>query len=206
MMCGGTVDAGDPHGEQCSDHREVAHAVDEVAPALVRQGDDHAGHARADEARRIEHRRVQGDGIAQIALVLDQRDDERLPAGHVERVDDALEDADDDQPANRNGAGKGQPGKHERDDHRRGLRADQQPVAVPAVDEDSRERGEEERRELRGEADDPQQQRRAGQPIDKPARGRGGDPRPGQRHDLAAEEQPVVAVPEGPQHEPEARA
>ena len=55
---------------------------------------------------------------------------------------------------------QGERREDERDDHRRGLRSDQQAMTVPAVDEDAGKRREQERRELRREADDTEQQRR----------------------------------------------
>ena len=100
-------------------------------------------------------------------------------------------------------AGERQPRQRRRLEHGEDLGDHQQPVAVPAVDEDAGEGGEQERGDLPGEADQAEQERRAGQPVDQPA---GRDPRhPGadQRDGLAGEEEPVVAMVQGAQHEAE---
>ena len=67
----------------------------------------------------------------------------------------------------------------------------QRSTSTPAIGASSK------RRDLPAEADDAEQQLRAGQAVDQPARRDARDPRPDQRHALPAEEEPVVAVPQG---------
>jgi hypothetical protein len=81
------------------------------------------------------------------------------------------------------------------------LRDDEQAMAIQAVDDDAGKRAEHERRKLAREADDAEQKGRAGQAVDEPVRRRRGDPRSHERHHLATEEEPVVAVGERAQHE-----
>ena len=134
-------------------------------------------------------------------LVLDHREEKGLPGGHVERVDDPLHDAQGDDPLEGDPAGQHQRGEGERLQHRDRLGDDQQAMAIPAVHDDAGERTENERRKLAREADDAKEEGRAGQAVDEPV-GRGrGDPRADERYDLAAEEEPVVAVGERAQHE-----
>ena len=90
-------------------------------------------------------------------------------------------------------AGERQHGERERLQHREHLRDDQDAMPVPAVDEHAGERREHERRDLAAEADDAEQQRRAGEPIDQPARGNARDPGADQRDALSAEEEAVVS-------------
>ncbi len=54
-------------------------------------GDDEAGDGGTDEARAVGHRRVDGDGVAEVFAVFDHLDEEGLAAGHVKGVDEALE-------------------------------------------------------------------------------------------------------------------
>ena len=124
--------------------------------------------------------RIERDRVRQIVLVLDHRDEERLAPGHVERVDDALDHVQHDDRFDGDAAAERQRREDERLQHRDRLRDHEQPAAVPAIDEDAGERAEKKRRKLPREPDDPEQQRRSGQPIDQPA-GRGRrDPRAGQ--------------------------
>ncbi len=183
---------------------QVTDTVDEKAPAFVGRRDHHAGNRRPEQARDVDHRRVQRDRVAEIGLVLDQRDEECLPARHVERVDDALQHTEPDNRSDGDVAGQRQPGQSERLQHRHDLRGDQQPATVPAIDEDAGERTEHERGKLSGEADDAEQPRRAGQTVDQPAGGGGRDPGSSERDNLTAEEQPVVAVAQRSQHERDA--
>ena len=75
------------------------------------------------------------------------------------------------------------------------LRHDEDAVPIPPVHEHARERREEKRRNLPAEPDDAEEQFRAGQAIDQPARGDARDPGPDEREALAAEEEAVIAVP-----------
>jgi hypothetical protein len=47
-----------------------------------------------EEPRGVDHRRVEGDGVRQIGAVFHHLDHHRLPRWHVERVDEALKDAE----------------------------------------------------------------------------------------------------------------
>src|SRR5262249_14305042 len=78
--------------------------------------------------------------------------------------------------------------------HRQRLRDDQQPVAIPSIDEDARKRRERHRRDLSAEPDDAEEEFRSGEAIDQPARGDAGDPGADERDALAAEEETVVAM------------
>ena len=86
------------HGKERGDDGDVADAVDEEAPAFAGGGDQHAGERGADEAGDVDHGGVDGDGVAEVGAVVDHLHHEGLAAGHVEAVDDALRDAEDENP------------------------------------------------------------------------------------------------------------
>jgi hypothetical protein len=90
--------------------------------------------------------------------------------------------------------GQRQPGEQQRLDHGKSLRPDEDAAAVEAIDKDAGDGSEEEGRDLAGEADGAEQQRRFREAVDQP---RGGDARhPGadQRDGLAAEEEAEIAM------------
>ena len=89
--------AGQAHREQRGDDRHVRDSIHQITQARPESGDDEPGDGRPDQPREIKQRRVQRDGIAQMLLALDEFHNQRLPGGHVHRVDDALHQAQDDQ-------------------------------------------------------------------------------------------------------------
>ena len=91
-------------------------------------------------------------------------------------------------------AGQRERAQHEREHHRRRLRDDEDAMAAPAIRERSAERGDEEDRDLAGEADDPEEQRRAREPVDEPRLRHRLHPRADERDQLTAQEELVVAV------------
>ena len=153
--------------------------------------------ARADEPRHVDHGGVDGDGVAQVAAVFDHLHQEGLAAGHVEGVDEALHDAEGEDPVDGDACASVSAARASDCSMRERLRPDQQLAAVEAVDPDAGEGREEEGGNLAGEADDAEQQRRAGEPVDQPAGGDAGHPRADERDALAAEEEPEVAVAQG---------
>ncbi len=192
---------GQPHPQQRGNHRDVAHRVDQEAPALAHRRDQQARNRRPDEPRHVDHRRVERDGVAEVLLVVDHRDEERLPARHVEGVDRALAHAEHDDRLHRNPPADRQHRQDERLHHRARLRDDEQPMAVPPIDVEAGHRPEHERGKAPGEPDDAEQHGRPRQPVDEPARRRRRDPGADERQDLPGEEQPIVAIPQRPQHE-----
>jgi hypothetical protein len=148
-----------PHPEQRDDDGDVADAVDQEAPSFAGGRDQDASYGWSDQPCDIHHRRVERDRVPQVLPVLDHGEQERLAAGHVERIDNALDDAEGDDPVNRDGAGERQHGKRERLEHRHGLRHDEQAMTIPPVDVNARHRTEEKRWKLAREADDAKQQR-----------------------------------------------
>ena len=121
------------------------------------------------------------------AAVVDHLHHEGLAAGHVEAVDDALRDAEDEDQGNGDVAGEGKRGEDERLQHGGGLRPDEHLAAVEAVDPDAGEGCEEEGGNLAGKADGAEQHGRSGEAVDEPGGGDAGHPRADEGDALAAE-------------------
>ena len=92
-------------------------------------------------------------------------------------------------------------GERKRLHHREHLGDDDHPVPRVPVHDHAGDRREHEGGDQAAERDHAEEGRRAGQAVHEPARGDAGQPGPDQRDGLAGEEQPVVAVGEGPQRE-----
>lgn len=83
-----------PHDEECVDGGQKGQASQQETIALPYGRHDEPGEAGTDDARQIEHGRVQGDSIGQAFGSIDHLADARLPCGHVEGVDGSQKDAD----------------------------------------------------------------------------------------------------------------
>ena len=157
-----------PHHQQRSNDRDVADAIDEKAPAFVGGRDQQSRQRGADESRRIHHGRVDGDGVGEVGAILDHLDHERLAAGHVERVDDALHGAQRQHLGDGDAMREREPRQRERLHHGERLRPHQHFAAVDAIDDDTRKGREQKGGYLAGEADGAEQKRRLGEPVDQP--------------------------------------
>ena len=164
MACRRSRPRRDSHDEQRRDHREIADAVDEEAPALADRGDHQTGDRRTDQARAVVHRRVDRDGVAEIIAIVHHLHEKRLPAGHVERVDQPLQRAERDDFPERDQMREGQRRERERLDRASRLRPHQQLPAIEALDPDARDRPERERDNLRRKLTTP---RRSAEPVSR---------------------------------------
>ena len=118
----------------------------------------------------------------------------------VHRIDHAQERGQQEDVPHLHVPGECQTGQDERQKHGRGLGRDQDAVAIVAVGDRSADGGQQEDRNLAGKPHKAQQDRRAGEAVDQPRLRHGLHPRADQRNELAAEEQPVVLMPKGPDH------
>ena len=182
------------HGVERGDDGEVADAVNEEAVAFAGNCDHHAGERRTDQARHIDHGRIQRDGVTQILFIFDHFHEERLAAGHVKRIDRALQSAKPDDFVNGDAVAQGECGEREGLQHRERLRDEQNIAAIQAVHPDSGEGREKKCGDLSREADDAQQERRAGEAIDEPAGREARHPRAHQRNALSTEVQAKISV------------
>ena len=106
-----------------------------------------------------------------IGAVFHHADHERLPARHVECVDNPLHRAEREDFRDVDTMRKREPGERQRLRHGQSLRPHQHLAAVNAIDNHARQGRKQKGGNLAGEADGPQQQRRPGQAIDEPRRG-----------------------------------
>ena len=154
--------------------------------------DDNAGKRWADEPGEIDDGRVEGDGVAEVALVLDHLDHERLAAGHVKCVDEPLEDAEREDFRDGDAMRERERGKGQRLQGGEHLRPDEHGALVPAIDPDSGEGRQQKSRNLPREADDAEQPCGPGEAIDEPTGGDARHPGADERDALPTEEQPEV--------------
>ncbi len=189
----GRVEQSRVDAEEADQHGEIADRVDaEVGPHAER-GDRGACNGRTDDARQVERRRAQGDGVDEV-LARHEVCDERLAHGHLDgarrpgqqrqRVD--MPDLD--------GTGQGQDEQGARLDHGHGVDGQQRASLVDAIGEDAAEWGDEHGRAEEEGHDQAQLQRRATQLEDEPGQRHRLHPRPDQAPDLAEPVAPVVRV------------
>ena len=81
-----------------------------------------------------------------------------------------------------------------------GLGGDDNVIAAAPVRHHAANRGQQENRDLPGKTHQPEQQRRARQPVNQPGLRHGLHPGADQGNNLAAEKQPVIPVAEGAEH------
>ena len=155
----------------------------------------------ADQARSIDDRRIQGDSIRQIFTPVDHLDHKRLARRHVERIDESLEEHQQDNFRDGDDSGQCEKCQRKRLNHREGLRDDQQFVPVPAINPYACDRREEEERYLADETRDSQQPRGVRQTVNEPTRGQPCHPASDERDALAGEKKPVIPRAESPYRE-----
>ena len=131
----------DVHGEERGDDEEVADAVDEEAPTFSKGGDDDACDGGAEEPCGVDHGGVDGDGVLEVRGVVDHLDEEGLAAGHVQRVDDALDGGEGDDLPQRDAVGEGEDGEGEGLEGACGLGPDEELAAVETYLPRRRRRG-----------------------------------------------------------------
>ncbi len=168
----------------------------EKAPALACRCDQHSGQRRPNQPRHVHHRRIDGDGIAQIGAVVHHLHHEGLAPRHVECIDDALHDAQKQNQSNRDVPGECERRQRKRLNHGQRLRPHQHLSAIEPVNPNAGEWRNKKRRNLAREAHRAQQQRRAREPVHQPRRRNARHPGADERDGLAAEEEPEVAMPQ----------
>ena len=189
----------DDHEQQADDHRNVTHAVGEEAPAFADGRHRDAGDGRAQDAGAVEHGGIQRDGIDQVFR--DHHfDDKRLARRDIKCIHHAQQRRQQHDFPNPDVSEQGQRRQDESEQHGGGLRGNDGAMPAVTVREQSPQWGEKQYRNLSREPYQPQQQRGFGEPIDKPRLRNRLHPGANQRDDLAAEEQPVIAVPQCAEH------
>ena len=189
------------HRQQRRNYRQVTEAVNQEAPAFAGDRNHRAGNRWTDQTRRIDHGRVQRDGIGQVLAVFHHLDDKGLPRRHIESVDRPLKHTEQDDVDDGNAMAQRQRRQAEGLNHRQRLRDHQHAMAIPAIDPDTRERPQQQHGDLAGEAHQTEQECRTCEPIDEPCRRNPRHPCADQRGRLAGEEQRVIAMAQRPDGE-----
>ena len=198
MFLSGGFEGRHAHHQQAGDHGDVAGAVGEEAPALADDGYQQAGNGRTDNARRVEHGRVQRDGVHEVGLA-DHLHDEGLARGDVEGVDHAEQRGKHEDVPDLDGVGEGQSREDEGQQHGGGLGGDDHAPAAVTIGDDAGDGGEQKERNLPGESDAAQQHQRPGDAVDQPGLREVLHPGAAQRNELAREKELEVAVLQGAQ-------
>ena len=186
------------HQQQADDHRDIADAVGEEAPALADGRHQNAGDRRAHHSRGVEHGGIQRDGVHEVGP-RHHFHDEGLARRDVEGVDRAQQRGEYEDMPDVHAVREGESGEDERQQHGKRLRGDDHAVAAVAVRHDAAERGEKEDGNLAAKADSAQQDHGPGEPVHEPRLGKVLHPGPDERNELAREKQLKITVLQGSQ-------
>ncbi len=179
-------------------HRDEAEAVHHEGGRGAVARHQQARRRGADHAGAVEHRRVQRDGVHEIAAG-HQVGDVGLARRHVERGGEAVEGGEHRDVPELHVAAPDQGRQREGLQHERGLRAQEQPpLAHPIADRPGEEREEQDGAELE-RADQAEAERRVRQLQHEPRLPDALHPRADEGDELSAPEQPEVPVAEGAQ-------
>ena len=182
----------DLHQAQGGEHGQVGGGVDVEAGGQAHGGDEQAGDGRTDDPGRVEHDRVEGDGVRQV-LGADHLQHEGLADGVVDRRHQSEAGGQHVDLPELDGVGGDEHAEDEGGDGRRELGDEQHPALLEPVHQDAPERAEEQdRQELEGD-DQAEGGAGAGQLEDQPGLADGLHPRAAHGDGLADEVQAVIA-------------
>jgi D-alanyl-D-alanine carboxypeptidase len=182
-----------PDEEHAGDHGEVAHGVDAEVAGDPERRDRHPGDRGPDDARQVERRRAQRDGIDEI-LARHQLRDERLPHRHLDGVHETGHQREQVHVPDLDHAGQGEHEEGRGLRHRDAVDRDERATLVDAVGEDPTQRREEHRRPEHEGHDEAQLERRATQLEHEPRQRHRLHPRADQASDLPEPVAPIVRM------------
>jgi hypothetical protein len=162
--------------QQCRDHGQERHAVEEEGGGRPPASDDETGQSGTHDASGVEHGGIQRDGASQ-GLASDHLDDECLAGRHVHGVGHAVDPGHHGDVPVPGVAAVDQRGEQQGQHAHHRLGGDEQAALGQAI---SQRAGEERQDEHRCElqcADQPQEERRVGQLEHQPGLGDGLHPR-----------------------------
>src|SRR2546428_7325885 len=136
----------------------MGEGVEEHEPADTERDDEHAAQQRADECGAVERGRVEADGAHELA-VGDEARDHRLTARRVEREDDRVHRAQQDDLKDVDVLGDREGGADRGDDRGARLGHEEQPPPVRAVGHGAAEEPERKPRDRPRKADEPEIER-----------------------------------------------
>ena len=185
-----------PDREERRQDGDEARAVEEERDGHVEARDEQAGEAGADDAGAVEDHRVERDGVGKVGPA-DQIGEEGLAGRDVDRATDPVDHGEHRDVPVADVAAAHEQREHESLHHHRGLGDEQDAALAPAVAQRAAHgREQENRRELQ-RVHEPELERRARQLQHEPRLSDALHPRADERDELAAPEQPEVAMPEG---------
>ena len=195
---GGVGTAGRPGRQERGEDGDEAQAVQEEGRRHAESGDEQPGHGGPDDARPIEHERVEGDGIGEVGLA-DEIGDIGLTRGDVDRAAQPVDQREDGHVPVPDLPGPDEQGQRERLHHHRRLGQQDDPPLREAVAHGAADgRQDEDGGELQ-RGHQPELDRRSRQLEDEPRLAHALHPGPDQRDELSAPEEPEVSVSEGGQ-------
>ena len=121
--------------------RDFADGGGEKAGGLARDHEQGAGEGRTQNAREVERRGVERDGVGQIGAIIHELREQALAIGPVETLDDALKQGESEQQRDTGGTGEDQGREEERVDQRGALGGEEHAATVRFVREHADERG-----------------------------------------------------------------
>jgi hypothetical protein len=161
--------------------------------AHAERGDQDAGERRADDARRVEEARVQGDRVREL-LAAHHLEGERVAARRVEDERRAGQDRQQVDHPERLEAAEHEHGEEQREAHHQRLRRDHELAVLDPVGDDAGDEAEDGEGDEAAERERPDGERRVRELDHEPGERHVLHPGPADGDDLAGEEEPVVAV------------
>jgi hypothetical protein len=182
-----------PHSKQRKDDSEVADGVCGEGNAGPGQGDDEPAEPRPDDPRHRAKSRAERDRVREVVLP-DDPEHKCVPRRVAEHEDEALDGRDHVHVPERDDARQREDRQCASGGDQQRLRHDQQAADVEAIDHRADEEAEEGHGQELRERERADGQRRAGQLEHEPVRGDLLHPGAGERHGVADEVEPEVAV------------
>ena len=195
---------GGTHHEQAGDHCDEGRRISEKDPCRADPVDQQARGCGPDDARGVERGTVQADGIRQL-LATDQLGHERLSSRVVNCRHHPEQEREEVHVVQSGGTNQVQQPERKRDQAHRHLRGQNELALGETIGDDTTLQSEQQDREELQRCGDPDRGPAVvGEAEDKPVLTDPLHPGAGQRHELAAGEQAVIADPqrsEGTAHE-----
>ena len=179
------------------DYRDVADPVQQKTVAFPYSRDDHPGNRRADQSGAFTIEEFSAIAFPRSSRASHHLDDKRLSRRHIKGVNEALGEGQTGYVPDRDDSRQCEDGERARLQHREDLRDDEGPVPIPAIDQHTRERAQEERGHLAAKLTVPKKDGGTRQTVYQPPGSDAGHPGADEGYALATEEQPVIAGTQG---------
>ena len=121
------------HQHQTDDDGDVADGIGGKAPAFADFRHQNSGDGGADDARTVEHRGIQGDGVHQIFFA-DHVNEEGLASGNIEGVDDSEQGREHKDVPDLDASGQRKDSQNAGENHGGGLSGDDEPLRLAVAE------------------------------------------------------------------------